>query len=60
MIADKHPVAIEGSVRAIWEGLSQPHRLAMDNALKYTQIGNPISTAAVNRSTMPKTPWVLR
>lgn len=58
MIADKHPVAIQGSVRAMWEALSLPHREAMENALKYTQIGNPISMAA--RGVGPKTPWSLR
>lgn len=60
LIADKHPVAIEGSVRAMWEALSLPHREAMENALKYTQIGNPISTATVDRATAPKTKWWLR
>lgn len=58
MIADKHPVAIQGSVRAIWEALSMPHRDAMENALKYTQIGNPISMAEQRGRT--KTPWTLR
>lgn len=58
MIADKHPVAIEGSVRAMWEALSLPHREAMENALKYTQIGNPISTAEVGK--VEKVKWVLR
>lgn len=60
MIADKHPVAIEGSVKAMWEALSLPYREAMENALKYTQIGNPISTASVDRKTAPKAEWVLR
>lgn len=60
LIADKHPVAIEGSVRAMWEALSLPLREAMDNALKYTQIGNPISTATVDRKTAPKAKWTLR
>jgi enoyl-CoA hydratase/carnithine racemase len=60
LIADKHPVAIEGSVRAMWEALSLPYREAMENALKYTQIGNPISTATVDRASVPKTKWWLR
>lgn len=60
LIAEKHPVAIEGSVRAMWEALSLPHREAMENALKYTQIGNPISTAAVDRAAAPKAKWWLR
>jgi enoyl-CoA hydratase/carnithine racemase len=59
-IAEKHPVAIEGSVRAIWESLNLPFREAMLNALKYTQIGNPISTVTVDRKTAPKTAWTLR
>jgi enoyl-CoA hydratase/carnithine racemase len=60
IIATKHPIAVEGSVRAIWEGLSLPHREAMENALKYTQIGNPISTADVNRKELGKTAYTLR
>lgn len=58
IIADKHPVAIQGSVRAMWEALDLPHRAAMDNALKYTQIGNPIAMAA--RTGGGKTKWTLR
>lgn len=58
MIADKHPVAIQGSVRAMWEALSLPHREAMANALKYTQIGNPIAMA--DRRAVPRAAWSLR
>jgi enoyl-CoA hydratase/carnithine racemase len=60
LIADKHPVAIQGTVRAIWEALGEPRAAAVANSLKYTQIGNPISTAAVVRSTMKTPPWRLR
>jgi enoyl-CoA hydratase/carnithine racemase len=59
-IADKHPVAIEGSVRAIWEALSLPHRAAVENALKYVQIGNPISAADGYASSLGKVPFHLR
>jgi len=58
-IAAKHPVAIQGSVRAIWEGLSLPREVAVRNALKYTQIGNRIATADVKRSEQPKAKWRL-
>jgi len=58
LIADKHPVAIQGSVRAMWEALSLPHRDAMENALKYTQIGNPISMA--EQRAKSKASWSLR
>lgn len=60
LIAEKHPVAVQGSVRAIWEALSLPHCQAIENALKYTQIGNPISTAGVVPLTGKKAPWTLR
>src|SRR3546814_15564600 len=53
LIAEKHPVAIAGSVRAMWEALSLPHRQDMENALKYTQLGHPISNATATRNTTP-------
>lgn len=58
IIAGKHPVAVQGSVRAMWEALSLPHREAMENALKYTQIGNPIAMTADRPRTKAK--WSLR
>ena len=60
LIAAKHPVAIQGTVRAIWESLGLPRSIAVANALKYTQLGNPISTAEVKRSDMKTPPWRLR
>jgi enoyl-CoA hydratase/carnithine racemase len=60
VIAEKHPVAIQGTVRAIWEALGMPRSVAVANALKYTQIGNPIATAGVDRSTMKTPAWQLR
>jgi enoyl-CoA hydratase/carnithine racemase len=59
-IAAKPAVAIQGTVRAIWEGLDLPRSLAVTNALKYCQLGNPIGTAQVNRATAPKAKWVAR
>lgn len=44
-IARKHPVAVQGGVRAVWEALSLPHAEAVANALKYGLIGNPITRA---------------
>ena len=60
LIAAKHPIAIQGTVRAIWEALGQPRALAVANALKYTQLGNPISTAEVSRAGIKTPPWKLR
>ncbi|MDB6107731.1 MAG: paaG [Gammaproteobacteria bacterium] len=60
LIAKKPPVAVQGSVRAIWEALDLPRSAAMMNALKYTQLGNPIGTAQVDRASVPKSKWTLR
>lgn len=48
-IAAKPPAATQGSVRAIWESLDQPRTIALQTALKYCQLGNPIGTAQVDR-----------
>ena len=51
-IASKHPVAIEGSVKAMWEAAVGPYAVAIDNAIKYPQLGNPIATAGRDRKSM--------
>ena len=48
-IAAKPPAAIQGTVRAIWESLDTNRTTAMQTALKYCQLGNPIGTAQVDR-----------
>ncbi len=60
IIATKPPVAIQGTVRAIWEAQGMPRAFAVSNALKYTQIGNPIGTASVDRASMKTPKWRLR
>ena len=60
LIAAKPTVAVQGSVRALWEGRSLPAALAVQNALKYAQLGNPIGEAQVDRATAPKARWTLR
>jgi enoyl-CoA hydratase/carnithine racemase len=49
LIAAKPPAAIQGSVRAIWEAIEMPRSIALQASLKYTQVGNPIGTAQVDR-----------
>lgn len=39
-IAGRDPIAIQGTVRAIWESLEMPAHIAKTNALAYTHIGN--------------------
>lgn len=48
-IAAKPPAATQGTVRAIWESLDLPRSTALQVALKYCQVGNPIGTAQVDR-----------
>ncbi len=49
-ISAKPPAAIQGSVRAIWESLDMPRSIALQNALSYTQIGNPAGMGQIDRS----------
>jgi enoyl-CoA hydratase/carnithine racemase len=41
-IAAKPPAAVQGSVKAIWSSLDMTRTAALENALKYPQIGNPV------------------
>jgi enoyl-CoA hydratase/carnithine racemase len=46
-IAAKPSVATQGTVRAIWESLDKPYRVAMQQGLIYTRVGNPLGQAEV-------------
>ena len=39
-IAERNPVAIQGTVRAIWEATEMAPHMAKQNGLAYTHIGN--------------------
>ena len=43
-VASRHPVAVQGSIRAIWEAQGIPRPQALANALRYIQVGKPIAT----------------
>ena len=60
MVARRHPVAVQGSVRAVWEAQSLPRAQAVSNALKYIQIGKPIATDLNPVSTKTEAGWTLR
>jgi enoyl-CoA hydratase/carnithine racemase len=53
-IAAKPAAAVQGTVRAIWESLDLPRSAAMEVGLHYTQIGNPLGKAAVDRDAIMK------
>ena len=48
-IAAKPPVAVQGTVRAIWESLDMPRSAALATALKYAQLGSPLGKQQVDR-----------
>lgn len=60
IIAAKPPAAIQGTVRAIWESLDTGRTQALRTGLSYTQIGNPIGKAEVDRAAVPRNRWTLR
>ena len=40
-IAERNPIAIQGTVRAIWEATEMTPQMAKQNGMAYTHIGNP-------------------
>lgn len=58
IIAAKPAAAIQGTVRAIWESLDLPRNVALARGVAYTQLGNPLGQAQVDRAKImgaPKT-----
>jgi enoyl-CoA hydratase/carnithine racemase len=57
-IASQPPAAVQGTVKAIWRSLDVGRGQALGSALLYTQVGNPIATAGLDRSNArPAQPW---
>lgn len=59
-IAAKPSAATQGTVRAIWESLDRPYRVAMQQGLIYTRVGNPIGMAEVAEHPVARTEPRLR
>jgi enoyl-CoA hydratase/carnithine racemase len=59
MIAKRHPVAVQGSIRAIWEAQSLPRAQALTNALRYIQVGKPLATESAPSDLKDKG-WTVR
>lgn len=53
-IAARRPLAVQGTVRAIWESMDLPPTIAKRMGLSYTQLGNPAK--AVELSERPRKP----
>jgi enoyl-CoA hydratase/carnithine racemase len=60
IIAARPAAAVQGTVRAVWESLDATRTQALRTGLSYTEIGNPISMAEVDRATAPRPSWTLR
>lgn len=50
-IAERNPIAIQGTVRAIWEATEMSPHIAKQNGIAYTHIGNP---TAATRAGAPR------
>jgi enoyl-CoA hydratase/carnithine racemase len=59
MIAKRHPVAVQGSIRAIWEAQSMPRAQALASALRYIQVGKPLASELAP-SDLTSKGWTLR
>jgi enoyl-CoA hydratase/carnithine racemase len=59
VIAGQPPVAVQGTVKALWQSLDVARAQALATALMYTQVGNPLGTAEVDRSAVKRAdPWL--
>ena len=59
-IAAREPVAVQGSVRALWEAQSLPREQAISNAVKYIQISKAASPVKQAPKSLKSVPWKLR
>jgi enoyl-CoA hydratase/carnithine racemase len=59
VIAAQPPVAVQGTVKALWHSLDLTRAQTLATGLLYTQVGNPIATEQVDRNAArPARPWV--
>ena len=52
-IAERNPLAIQGTVRAIWESLDMTRTMGLQNGLAYTLIGNTDAVPGKRRNQPP-------
>jgi enoyl-CoA hydratase/carnithine racemase len=57
-IAGQPAAAVQGTVKALWQSLDLTRAQSLATALMYTQVGNPLGTAEVDRTTAKRAqPW---
>jgi enoyl-CoA hydratase/carnithine racemase len=59
-IAAREPIAVQGSVRALWEAQSLPRAQAISNAVKYIQISKAASPVKQAPKSLKSILWTLR
>jgi enoyl-CoA hydratase/carnithine racemase len=59
-IASQPTAAVQGTVKAVWQALGQERGTALATALLYTQVGNPLGVAGLDRSAAKPATWALR
>jgi len=58
VIAGQPSAAVQGTVKALWQSLDVSRAQSLATALMYTQVGNPLGTADVDRAAAkPAQPW---
>jgi hypothetical protein len=58
-IAGQPTAAVQGTVKALWQSLDLTRGQSLATALMYTQVGNPIGTAGLDRSAVKRNkPWL--
>lgn len=55
-IAARNPIAIQGTVRAIWEATEMTPHMAKQNGMAYTHIGNPTDATRSGASRLNRPP----
>lgn len=59
-IAAKPTLAMQGTIKAIWESLDVGRRAALDQGLAYPLLGNDVATAQVDHASINTKDWCLR
>jgi enoyl-CoA hydratase/carnithine racemase len=60
IIAAKPPVAVQGTVKAIWHSLDMTRSGALASVDAYWQLGNPLGIEQVDRASFVRPEWKLR
>ena len=60
VLVEGKPAAIQGSIRAIWESKDRTRSHALATGMMYTDLGNPIGLAQVDRSQVPTRDYEVR